>query len=304
MLAIMTGIDPVENGTISQGELLQQAIQRLEAAGVPDARRNAEWMLCEVLGCSRAQLYAYPERPVDAARRARFAELLARRLRREPLQYVLGYVEFLGLRLEVGPGVLVPRPETEWLTERVLQELQSTPGPRVLDVGTGSGCIALAIKHYRSDANVWACDISPEALAIARRNAERLGLQVHWVEADVLADSFPENVPGPFDLIVSNPPYLALHEADELPPEVRDYEPPVALYAGEDPLRFYRALARHGHVLLKPGGRLACEVHAHHGTDVVALFEASGYDNVRLERDLAGNPRLVWARRPVSMPSS
>ena len=303
MLAIMTGIDPVENGTITQGELLQQAIQRLEAAGVPDARRNAEWMLCEVLGCSRAQLYAYPERPVDAARRARFAELLARRLRREPLQYVLGYVEFLGLRLEVGPGVLVPRPETEWLTERVLQELQSTPGPRVLDVGTGSGCIALAIKHHRSDADVWACDISPEALAIARRNAERLGLQVHWVEADVLADSFPENVPGPFDLIVSNPPYLALHEADELPPEVRDYEPPVALYAGEDPLRFYRALARHGHVLLKPGGRLACEVHAHYGTDVVALFEACGYEAVRLERDLAGNPRLVWARRPVSAPS-
>jgi len=213
-------------------------------------------------------------------------------------------VEFLGLRLEVGPGVLVPRPETEWLTERVLQELQSTPGPRVLDLGTGSGCIALAIKHHRSDAGVWACDISPEALAIARRNAERLGLQVHWVKADMLADSFPENVPGPFDLIVSNPPYLALHEADELPPEVRDYEPPVALYAGEDPLRFYRALARHGHVLLKPGGRLACEVHAHYGTDVVALFEACGYEAVRLERDLAGNPRLVWARRPISVLSS
>jgi len=304
MLAIMSGNNTVENGTITQVELLQQAIQRLEAAGVPDARRNAEWMLCEVLGCSRAQLYAYPERPVDAARRARFAELLARRLRREPLQYVLGYVEFLGLRLEVGPGVLVPRPETEWLTERVLQELQSTPGPRVLDLGTGSGCIALAIKHHRSDAGVWACDISPEALAIARRNAERLGLQVHWVKADMLADSFPENVPGPFDLIVSNPPYLALHEADELPPEVRDYEPPVALYAGEDPLRFYRALARHGHVLLKPGGRLACEVHAHYGTDVVALFEACGYEAVRLERDLAGNPRLVWARRPISVLSS
>jgi len=283
---------------VTQGELLQQAIQRLEAAGVPDARRNAEWMLCEVLGCSRAQLYAYPERPVDTAQQARFAELLSRRLQREPLQYVLGYVEFLGLRLEVGPGVLVPRPETEWLTERVLQEMQPILTPRVLDVGTGSGCIALAIKHHRRDAEVWACDISPEALAIARRNAERLGLDVHWQQADVLDASFPVQMPGPFDLIVSNPPYLSIHEANELPPEVRDYEPPVALYAGEDPLRFYRALARHGHLLLKPDGWLACEVPAHHGTDVIMLFEAASYQTVRLERDLAGNPRLVWARRP------
>ncbi len=304
MLAIMTGIKTVENSTITQGELLRQAIQRLEAAGVPDARRNAEWMLCEVLGCSRAQLYAYPERSVDTAHRTRFAEMLARRLRREPLQYVLGYVEFLGLRLEVGPGVLVPRPETEWLTERVLQELPSTSGLRVLDIGTGSGCIALAIKYHRPDADVWACDISLEALAIARRNAERLGLEVHWVEADVLALSFSEKLPGPFDLIVSNPPYLALHEADELPPEVRDYEPSVALYAGADPLRFYRALACYGQVLLTPGGRLACEVHAHHGADVVALFEVSGYEAVELVRDLAGNPRLVWARRPDPVSSS
>ncbi len=283
---------------VTQGELLQQAIQRLEAAGVPDARRNAEWMLCEVLGCSRVQLYAYPERPVNTDQQARFSELLTRRLQREPLQYVLGYVEFLGLRLEVGPGVLVPRPETEWLTERVLQEMQPIPTPRVLDVGTGSGCIALAIKHHRPDADVWACDISSEALAIARRNAERLGLEVRWQQADVLDPSFPAQMPGPFDLIVSNPPYLSLHEADELPPEVRNYEPPVALYAGEDPLRFYRALARNGHILLKPGGWLACEVPAHHGTDVLVLFEAAGYQTVRLERDLAGNPRLVWARRP------
>lgn len=281
--------------TITQAELLQQAIQRLEAAGVPDARRNAEWILCEVLGCSRAQLYAYPERPVDAARQAQFAGLLVRRLRREPLQYVLGYVEFLGLRLEVRPGVLVPRPETEWLTEQVLQEMPAAPAQRVLDVGTGSGCIALAIKYHRPDAEVWACDISLDALTIAQRNARRLRLNVHWVVADVLAVSFPESVPGPFDLIVSNPPYLAWHEADELPPEVRDYEPPIALYAGEDPLCFYRALARHGHVLLKQGGRLACEVHAHYGSDVVRLFERSGYEKVRLEHDLASNPRLVWA---------
>ncbi|MDQ7040811.1 MAG: peptide chain release factor N(5)-glutamine methyltransferase [Rhodothermus sp.] len=284
---------------VTQGELLQQAIQRLEAAGVPDARRNAEWMLCEVLGCARAQLYAYPERPVSVSQQARFAELLARRLRREPLQYVLGYVEFLGLRVEVGPGVLIPRPETEWLTERVLQAMRSVPALRVLDVGTGSGCIALAIKHHRPDADVWACDISPEALAIARRNAERLGLEVHWLKADVLNASFPAQVPGPFTLIVSNPPYLSLHEADELPPEVRDYEPPVALYAGEDPLRFYRALARHGHTLLQPGGWLACEVPAPHGADVTMLFEATGYQEVRLERDLAGHPRLVWARRSL-----
>ncbi|WP_210374098.1 peptide chain release factor N(5)-glutamine methyltransferase [Rhodothermus bifroesti] len=284
--------------TVTRQEILQQAIRQLEAAGVPDARRNAEWLLCEVLSCSRAQLYAYPDEPVGAAQQAQLAALLARRLRREPLQYVLGYVEFLGLRLEVGPGVLIPRPETEWLTARLLEILPTRKPLRLLDVGTGSGCIALAIKHHQPAMQVYACDISTDALAIAQRNAERLGLDVVWLQADVLAADFPAQVPGPFDVIVSNPPYLALDEAETLPPEVRDYEPPVALYAGADPLRFYRALAHHGQQLLVPGGQLVCEVHAYHAGEVIHVLATKGYSNVTLEHDLAGLPRMVRAVLP------
>jgi release factor glutamine methyltransferase len=281
--------------TVTRQEILQQAIRQLEVAGIPDARRNAEWLLCEVLSCSRAQLYAYPDEPVKAAQQAQLAALLARRLRREPLQYVLGYVEFLGLRLEVGPAVLIPRPETEWLTARLLENLPTCRPLRILDVGTGSGCIALAIKHRRPEVQVYACDISPEALAVARRNAQKLGLEVVWQQADVLAEDFPTQIPGPFDVMVSNPPYLAIDEAETLPPEVRAYEPPVALYAGSDPLRFYRALARHGQQLLASGGQLVCEVHAYHAHEVVRLLAAQGYSEVMLENDLAGLPRIVWA---------
>ena len=273
--------------------LLDEAVRRLEAAGVPEARRNAEWMLGEALGCGRAMLYAYPERPVppDAARR--FMEMTTRRERREPLQYVLGHTDFFGLRVRVTPDVLIPRPETEQVVEAALERLEGAAAPRILDVGTGSGCIALALKHARRDAEVFACDVSRAALAVAAANARALGLDVAFLPADALAPDFPARVPGPFDLLVSNPPYVPPGEAATLAPEVAAHEPHRALFTDADPLQFYRALTRHAGALVRPGGALVFETHADHAGAVRDLLAAAGFADVRLENDLAGLPRIV-----------
>ena len=273
--------------------LLEDAVRRLEAAQVAEARRNAEWLLGEVLHTGRAMLYAHPERPVSPEAAAAFEAMLARRLQNEPLQYVLGHADFYGLRLQVTPDVLIPRPETEQVVEEVLRLLGAVPSPRVLDVGTGSGCIPLAVRHERPDAEVFACDVSPAALAVARTNAAAHRLDVAFMEADLLAPDFPARVPARLDMLVSNPPYVAQDEAAELASEVRDFEPHLALFAGDDPLRFYRALVRHAPALLAPGGYAVFETHAAYGEDVCALLAAAGFGAVTLRRDLAGLPRIA-----------
>lgn len=278
-------------------DLLETGTQRLQAAGVPEARRNSEWMLEAVLDCSRALLYAYPERLVPRPAVAAFGEMLARRLRREPLQYVVGFTDFYGLRLQVTPDVLIPRPETEQVVEAALALLRPLPSPRVLDVGTGSGCIPLALRQERPDAEVYACDVSPAALAVARANAEAAGLPVTFFEADVLAPSFTVHAPAGLDLLISNPPYIPQAEAETLEPEVRAYEPALALFAGDDPLRFYRVLVRHAGTLLRPGGLLVLETHADYGRAVCDLMQAAGLRAVRLANDLAGYPRIASGRR-------
>lgn len=278
--------------------LLEQAAARLEEAGVEDARRNAEWLLEDVLGVSRAALYAHPEAPVGADERAAFDGLVARRGAREPVQYVLGHAHFFGLRLRVSPDVLIPRPETEEVAEEALLHLEGRDAPWVLDVGTGSGALALALKHARPDAEVIGCDISEAALAVASANAERLGLDVAFCLADVLDPLFAQGVPHPsFDVVVANPPYVPTSEREGLEPEVRDWEPPTALYVGGgDPLLFYRALVGHAPRVLRPGGCLVVETHADFGPDVRELFRASGLDEATLRHDLSGRPRIVTAR--------
>jgi release factor glutamine methyltransferase len=250
-----------------------------------------------------------------------------RRAAREPLQYVLGHADFYGLRLRVTPAVLIPRPETERVVERALALIADVPTPRVVDVGTGSGCIACAVAHERPTARVVGCDVSTGALAVARANADALGLPIAFGEADLTAPAFPAQVrallgrpggPPPedaatggdalsdaarFDLVVSNPPYVPDAEADALAPEVREHEPPVALFTGADPLVCYRALARHAAALLRPGGRLVTETHADYAADVAAVFRDAGLADVRTERDLAGRPRLALARRPPTAPA-
>lgn len=271
--------------------LLAAVLDVLGAADVDDARRTAEWLVQHALGLSRTQLFAYPERPVTAAEAAAAAALARRRAAGEPTQYVLGEADFYGLTLRVTPAVLIPRPETEQVVEEALRHLPAQA--RVLDAGTGSGCIALAVQAQRPEAAVWGCDVSPEALAVARGNAERLGLPATFVEADLLAPDAADRLPGELDLLVSNPPYIPEAEAPELDAVVREHEPHTALFAPGDALVFYRALVRLAPELLKPGGRLVLETHADYGPAVRDLLAGAGFMDPVILDDLAGRPRIA-----------
>ncbi len=292
----------VRHSKISRRVLLRKAAAALEAAGVEVPRRVAGWLLADALGCRRVALHAYPERLVEAAARRRFDERVARVAAGEPLQYVLGHADFYSLRLAVTPAVLIPRPETEQVVEAALRRVRAVDAPCVLDAGTGSGCIALAIKHECPDAEVWACDVSTEALAVARANARAYDLKVHFLPVDLLAGAEAREVlPGKLDLLVSNPPYIPGEEMSSLPPVVRDHEPPEALFCGDDPLRFYRALAAHAHHLLVPGGALVVEAHAPQAAAVQGLFDQFDFTDVQVARDLADHPRIVTGRRKQSL---
>ena len=280
--------------------LLDHATARLDAAGVDGARRSAEGMLEETTGAGRTALIARPDAAVDASAAALFERMVQRRLAREPVQYVLGHADFYGLRMVVTPSVLIPRPETEELVEEALRRIRGVETPWVLDVGTGSGAVALAVKHERPDAEVFAVDVSPEALAVASGNAARLGLAVTFICADALRPQFAADVPPTFSLLVSNPPYVPASERADLDPEVRDHEPGLALFVDDaDPLLFYRALAGHAGTLLLPGGWLAAETHCDHGPAVRDLFAEAGLSGAEVLPDLAGRDRIALARRPT-----
>lgn len=285
---------PNEEATATRLALLDRAVRRLEEAERTAPRRTAEWLLTEVLQCDRAELYAHPERSVTRETEQKFEEMVERRVQGEPLQHILGHASFRGLQLQVSSDVMVPRPETEVVVDRALACIEGREAPRVLDVGTGSGCIALALKHERPDAVVYACDVSPETLKVAQTNAHEHQLDVNFLEASVVAGEIPKKVPKDLDLLVSNPPYIPESEADTLPPVVREYDPDVALFSGEDPLRFYRALADWAHGLCTPGGAVVFETHAAHADEVKVLLRQEGLTEVNVEEDLSGRPRVVW----------
>jgi len=259
------------------------------------------WLLLDLLACRRVDLHTNPDAAVDTQDAETYQGRVRRCARGEPLQHVLGHDEFYGLPLRITPDVLIPRPETEEVVERTLDLIASVDAPRILDVGTGSGCIALALADQRSEATVFACDVSPEALAVARENGERLDLPVTWFEADLLAGDFVETAEQAgaeaLDVVISNPPYIPDDEAASLPEVVRDYDPPTALFAGEDPLRFYRRLAHVGRDLCRPGGLLITETHADFAEGVGAVFREAGWREVQVETDLADRPRIAWGRR-------
>lgn len=279
------------------GSLLRDATHTLASGGVPAPRRAAVWLLGDVLGCSAAHLIAYPDREVSREHLQTLAPLLERCAAREPIQYVLGGADFCGMRLRVTPDVLIPRPETEQVVETALQDLPVGAPARVLDIGTGSGCIALAIKRARPNARVTAGDVSAAALRIAKQNAKTHDLAITFLQADMLAPDFVRQVSGSWDLIVSNPPYLAREEASSLEPEIREHEPDVALYSGADPLQHYRAIASHAPRLLAANGSCVLEVHAHRADAVADLLRSAGLRSVAVQPDLAGLPRIVSGRR-------
>ena len=271
------------------GEVLGKATEYLAGRGVDSPRLDAEHLLGKALGMSRVELYMHHDRPVDERERDAFRELIRRRGEREPLAYVLGEWGFRRLTLKVDHRALVPRPETEVLVGRVLELLEGQAEPDVLDVGVGSGAIALAIADEHPGARVTALDVSPDALALARENAERIGLAVRFEQRDLLGGLGDAE----YDLVVSNPPYVLPEEVDALEPEVRDWEPRLATVGADHT----RLVAEHARDALRPGGHLVIEIADTRGPDAVALLDELGYDDVRLTPDLTGRDRIAEGRR-------
>lgn len=266
-------------------EWLRAAALQLEAAGVESARLEAEVLASHVLLVNRTWIVAHPD--------AEFPDLagetlLHRRLKQEPLAYILGKREFYGRSFLVGYGVLIPRHETEVLIDAALEI--DRDNLRVLDIGTGSGCIGITLALERRTWQVTASDISPKALEIARRNAEQLHAPVNFMESDLA-----EKLSSAFDLIVSNPPYVS--RSDELSVEIRDHEPEVALYAEGNGLDFYRRLSHECVSLLAPGGSILMEVGAGQASAVRAIFEDAGWRFTKIWKDLLGVDRIIGFRR-------
>jgi release factor glutamine methyltransferase len=279
---------------ITLAEVLRRSTAYLESHGSPTARLDAELLLSHGLGLSRVELYTQFDRPLTEAELEACRELVRRRGTREPVAYVIGRWGFRRLDLEVDSRVLVPRPETEAVVDRCLGVLDGRDAPEVVDVGTGSGAIALAIADERPDAVVTACDISADALEVARANAARLGLDVTFVQSDLL-DAVPG---GPFDLVVSNPPYVSAAEIDRLEPEVAVHEPRLATVAGADGLEVYSRLLPHAAGRLRPGGAVVLECGAGQAQRLVAELRGLGYGDPAVDTDLAGIERVVWATWP------
>jgi release factor glutamine methyltransferase len=274
---------------VTLGDVLRAAAEYLERKGVASPRLDAELLLAHALGLTRLELYTQHDRPLTEAERAAARGLVERRGRREPLAYVLGEWGFRRLTLRTDARALVPRPETEAVVERTLALIADVDAPRVVDVGTGSGAIALAIADERPDARVVATDVSADALALARENAAQLGLAVELVETALL-----DGIEAPVDLVVSNPPYVLEAELGGLEPEVRDWEPRVATVEHGQT----EALVDAARTVLVRGGWLVLETHEHRAADVAALLSGAGYAGTMITRDLAGRERVVDASRP------
>lgn len=271
--------------------VLKWTAQHLRSKGIDSGRLDAEWLLADLLGLDRVGLYLHFDRPLQADELAAYRERVRRRARREPLQYILGHCEFWSLRFQVSPAVLVPRADTEVLVEEALKRMADRG--TLLDVGTGSGCIALSLLHERSKWCGCGLDKSDQALQLARTNAVELGLDARFEPVCGDLEALPA---GPYDLIVSNPPYIPSADIQGLMPEVRDYEPRLALDGGSDGLEAYRHLARQTG-RLAAGGWLLVEVGIGQAQVVRELFASAGLGEIFMREDYAGIPRVVGGRR-------
>lgn len=268
-------------------KVLDWTKEYLAAKGIKNSRLEAEWMLCEATGLDRVGLYLSFEKPLNEDELTAYRAMVTRRARHEPLQYILGSQEFCGLEFEVTPEVLIPRYDTETL---VMEAVARMPASRnILDIGVGSGCIAVALAKQLPNAMVTGTDISEPALAIARRNALKNGVDIEFLSGSMLGPVGGRR----FDLIVSNPPYIPTADIDGLQPEVRDFEPRGALDGGPDGLDAYRMLVPAVPDYLNPGGWLLVEIGIGQAGSVMELFKANGFTELFTARDPAGIERVV-----------
>ncbi|MFZ1202977.1 MAG: peptide chain release factor N(5)-glutamine methyltransferase [Candidatus Acidiferrales bacterium] len=297
--------------------VLREGIARLRAGRVPSDTLAAEVLLLYSIGRDRSWIYSHADEQLDPYLVANYFTLISRRVAGEPTQYLTGKQEFWGLEFEVTPAVLIPRPETEHVVEVALERLGAAgikinmktgaPNPplRIADVGTGSGCLAVALAHELPHAEIFATDISPAALEVARRNAARHGVadRVHFIETDLLgglsvSPLVTSHSPLLFDLIVSNPPYVAKNDAASLQREVREHEPEAALFGGATGIEIYARLIEQAGVLIRPRGNLVLELGYGAADSVRAIFAGqAGWANLCVTNDLAGIPRVLAAER-------
>jgi release factor glutamine methyltransferase len=280
-------------------QAVDSAYQLFINSDVPSPRLNAELLMMFTLGCDRAYLFAHPEKPLSEEEYSLYQEVITERARGCPTQYITGHQEFWGLDLIVSPAVLIPRPETEHVIEAVLELAQShySDGKvKIVDVGTGSGCIALALASELPQADILACDISEEALEIARINAARQGLE-HRVQfrcSDLLA-AYPH---GQFDFVVSNPPYVGESEADKVQKQVREFEPKIAVFSGWQGMDIYKRLIPQACAALKPGGWFVTEIGFSIEKQVKECL--TEWSEIQTKTDLQGIPRVIAARKPIA----
>lgn len=269
---------------------IRQSLQNLYP---PQEAKSLTMMICcDILGYEAVDIYLGKDINLSESKQQELENILARMRKNEPIQYIRGVADFYGMRFCVAPGVLIPRPETAELVELILRE---NPGATtLLDIGTGSGCIAISLSRHLPKARVMAWDVSDEALAIARHNNELLGTSVAFEQRDVLVDEGE----GAFDVIVSNPPYVTEAEKPDMDSNVLDWEPELALFVpDDDPLRFYRRIALLGKALLTPEGSIYFEINCAYGGAIARMLEKMGYRHVRVLKDLFGNDRIVTANR-------
>lgn len=282
--------------SLTIADALREAAAKLRVSGVADARREAGSLLSHALGRDRAFLITHADERLTPEQLRSYLSTVGRRAAGEPLQYITGVQEFYGLDFEVNENVLIPRPETELLVETALEILKATRSPHVCDVGTGSGCIAVSLLHARRDARAVALDVSPAALEVAARNAERNGVadRIDLFVSDCF-DALAHDA-ARFDLVASNPPYVAEDDLESLQREVRDHEPRVALTPGGDGLSVIRRLVAESPRHLRPGGHLLMEIGFDQHERVAELVDPRVWTLLDIRRDLQGIPRTVVLR--------
>jgi release factor glutamine methyltransferase len=274
---------------------LQPLYEEREAAAI------AHEVLNSITGYSKTDRLMHKDEPLGDLKYIAYNKALADLRTGRPLQYILGSSWFLGREFIVNEAVLIPRPETEELVQWIINDLKAVSGISILDIGTGSGCIPISLKLDLPAINITACDISPDALAVAETNATKLGANVQFTQSNFL-DPAQQSSLGNFDVIVSNPPYIPISEQDKMHTNVKDHEPNIALFVPDnDPLLFYKAIATFGKDHLKGTGYIYCELDAGHATQTKAMFEDAGYNNVQIRQDIHGNWRMLKAELVIKL---